>query len=389
MRTRVVAGVLLGSWAVIVFPSVFARAAHAQQAMCRETLEAWVRDKSLNARWDSGHTGVIMKRGGVEYLCTCPSQNRPPVCRPSGSSGSAGSGGSDLSRFSPAEQLALRATESVIQGLFSSIFKPPATDKKDAEAESRRLRQLSVQREEEENRRIEAQWNAFRSEQQARENSEREAARARGRELLGETGGTGVQGLAFRPVSEAPAGKYPAPASAVEQARCAAYFSEQARTLARQGKKEEAEFMSRQAQKAMAGEPLDAPCQAAATAAPDVPSPAVREILDQYNVKVRELLGISRKLNELRRQRLDAEMDLEETEARIQDLKTRAAAAAKPEEKRAADDLMKELEAAKGETENRIKISGENEKAVLEEAKRAEDEVKALDTKLQEAPVKK
>ena len=59
------------------------------QAMCRETLEAWVRDKSLNARWNSDHTAVIMVRGGVEYVCTCPSQTQPPVCKPVASASAA------------------------------------------------------------------------------------------------------------------------------------------------------------------------------------------------------------------------------------------------------------------------------------------------------------
>jgi len=390
MRTRVVAGVLLGSGVAILFLSVFPLAAYAQEAMCRETLAAWVHDRSLNARWNSDHTGVIMKRGGVEYLCTCPSQNRPPVCKPAGSSGSGGSSAAaDLSRFNPAEQLAIRATESAIQGLFDSIFRPSSAGKEGSEAEARRLRQLSIEREEAENRRIEEQWNAFRSEQQTRDKKEQEEARTRGQELLAGTGGTGVQGLAFQPVSQAPAGKYPAPASAVEQARCAAYFSEQARALEAQGKKERAEFMSLQAQKAMAGEPLDEPCRAASTAVPNVPSPAVRQILDQYNVKVLELLDMSRKLNETRRRKLEAETELKEAETRITDAKTRAAAATKPEEKQAADDLMKELEAARGETEKRIKIAGQNEKAVLEDAKKAEDEVKALDAKLRQAPVEK
>ena len=43
------------------------------QAMCRETLETWVRDKSLNAKWNSDHTAVIMVRGGVCLLYTSPS----------------------------------------------------------------------------------------------------------------------------------------------------------------------------------------------------------------------------------------------------------------------------------------------------------------------------
>jgi hypothetical protein len=65
-----------------VLASVPPRAAAQQpQAMCRETLEAWARDKSLNAKWNSDRTAVIMVRGGVEYICTCPDQNKPPLVR--------------------------------------------------------------------------------------------------------------------------------------------------------------------------------------------------------------------------------------------------------------------------------------------------------------------
>jgi hypothetical protein len=59
------------------------------QAMCRETLEAWVNDKSLNAKWNSDHTAVIMVRGGIEYICKCPSQTQPPVCKPVASASAA------------------------------------------------------------------------------------------------------------------------------------------------------------------------------------------------------------------------------------------------------------------------------------------------------------
>lgn len=64
-------------------------AAQQPQAMCRETLETWVHDRSLNAKWNSDHTAVILVRGGVEYFCTCPDQNRPPVCTPSASAAKA------------------------------------------------------------------------------------------------------------------------------------------------------------------------------------------------------------------------------------------------------------------------------------------------------------
>jgi len=69
---------ILASLAAFPFPA----SAQVPQAMCRETLEAWVRDRSLDARWNSDRTAVIMVRGGVEYICTCPNQNRPPVCTP-------------------------------------------------------------------------------------------------------------------------------------------------------------------------------------------------------------------------------------------------------------------------------------------------------------------
>ncbi|MEN6560779.1 MAG: hypothetical protein ABFD52_08405 [Acidobacteriota bacterium] len=71
---------LLGLISLASFP--IPASAQQPQAMCRETLEAWVRDRSLNARWNSDRTAVIMVRGGVEYICTCPDQNRPPVCKP-------------------------------------------------------------------------------------------------------------------------------------------------------------------------------------------------------------------------------------------------------------------------------------------------------------------
>jgi len=88
MKRTKVAFVLSFSMFVSLLALPILTSAQQPQAMCREPLEAWVRDKSLNARWNSDHTAVIMVRGGVEYICTCPDQNRPPVCRPSSSAAS-------------------------------------------------------------------------------------------------------------------------------------------------------------------------------------------------------------------------------------------------------------------------------------------------------------
>lgn len=81
--TATLVSTLLGWISLAALP--VASFAQQPQAMCRETLEAWVRDKSLDARWNSDRTAVIMVRGGVEYVCTCPDQNRPPVCKPASS----------------------------------------------------------------------------------------------------------------------------------------------------------------------------------------------------------------------------------------------------------------------------------------------------------------
>lgn len=83
----IIIAALLGLISLASFP--VPASAQQPQAMCRETLETWVRDRSLNARWNSDRTAVIMVRGGVEYICTCPDQNRPPVCKPAASAAKA------------------------------------------------------------------------------------------------------------------------------------------------------------------------------------------------------------------------------------------------------------------------------------------------------------
>jgi hypothetical protein len=252
------------------------------------------------------------------------------------------------------------------------------------------------------------QWNAFQRAEADRALREREYAREQGKKMLAQTGGTGGQGLNFQSVSgeklefkewtaqrpevnPLPSGKYPAPKTALEQANCAAYFSEKARELAGQGKSEQAEFMSLQAQKAMVGEPLDAPCLAAAAthAAPVADSPQIQVILDQYKSKVQELLEISRKLADVRKQKLDAEFDIQQADAKITDLKGKAASVTKPEEKQEIDELAKEAQALKSESEKRLKIAEDNESAYVKDAQQVESQVQGLNSKLQESKVKK
>jgi hypothetical protein len=369
------------------------------QAMCHASLETYVIDRSLKATRIDQHS-VSMVRGGVVYICRCDPYNdaRPPKCDPRDSSGSGGSSDIDLSRFSPGQQLALKATQSLIDGLFKSIFRPSSKNNADSAAAALQARQEAIRKQEEERLQALDVWEKFQVDERARAQREQEEAREKGQEMLAQMGGAGGQGLAFQPISGGkldmkplPAGKYPAPDSPLKQASCAAYFSEEARKLADQGKLEQAEFMSLQAQKAMVGEPLDAPCRAAAVtpAAPVADSPTVQEVIGQYKVKIQELLDLSRKLAEVRQQKVIAETEVKNAEDEITKAKARKESATKPEEKKAEDDLLAELSKLKGEAEDRVKIADANEKAFLLKADETKTEVDTLGSKLQVSKDKK
>ena len=313
---------------------------------------------------------------------------------PKNSSGAAGMDGVDMSRFKPGEQAALKITQSLLEGLFSSIF---GGDKPADSAEDALKRQQAILRSQERERQQALKaWNTLREEEKKRLQAEQEEARMSGEKLLSQMGGAGGQGLDFKPIS---GDKFPAPKTAVEQARCAEYFSEKARELSGQGKLEEAQFMSRQAQKAMSGEPLDVPCEA--SEADSVPAPTaptavsqdlpvgINELLSRYNVKIKELLDISQRLAEVRKQKIEAEFGLKEADAKILDIKNKAASATQPEEKQKCDDLLNEALALRGQSENLLKTAEEDEKACLTSARQAEGQVKELSTKLQEGKDKK
>lgn len=405
---RIVRRTAAGLAFIVAFPAMI----FAQQAMCQASLQSYVEDRQLNASWLSDRSGIVMKRGGTEYVCRCASATQPPVCNPRNSPGAGGSGGADLSQFKPGQQVALMATQSLLQGLFNSIF---ARNKPAAPADDTLGHQQDLLRAQEaERRQTLERWNIFQEEERQRLQAEQEEARKSGQELLAQMGGTGGQGLNFKPISgeklefndraapEAtplPAGKYPAPTTALEQARCAAYFSERGRDLSGMGKLEEARLMSQQAEKAMTGGPLDAPCQAGKAEAGSGPDSqkagsqdltlAIDEILAQYHSKIRELLDLSQRLAAVRKQKIEAEVALQEANAKILDMKNQVAAATKPEEKQKCDDLLNEALALRGQAENLLKAATENESACLTTARQAESEVKELGSKLQEAKEKK
>jgi hypothetical protein len=394
----------------------------AQQAMCSASLQSYLDDRQLHAYREG--SSVVINQGSGEYVCQCVSATQPPVCKPrsssgaSGAAGAAGAGGLDLSRFSPGQQVALTAAQSLLQGLFEGLFSNAfsnsnSADSERAAQEAKARQDLLVQQDAD--RRLALQrWNAFKVQEKQRLEAEREAARSSGQDLLARMGATGGQGMTIQPLpgegkglaftdweaqkpnaTPLPSGKYSGPTTALEQARCAAYFSERSSGLSGQGKREEAEFMSQQAQKAMTGEPLDVACQPAAPKeAPDpqktaARNAAVNEVLALYNAKIKELLDLSEKLAAVRKQKVEAETRLKDADTKIADIKQQAAAATTPQDQQKYDALLAEALALKSESENQLKTATENENDCLASARQAESQVKELSSKLQEGPEKK
>lgn len=416
MATRWFRWVLAGLQFLIVFPPM----THAQEYVgrCHDQLEQMATKRMdmagpnkriyySNQRWNSDRTKLFLVADGVEYVCECVAENRPPVCKPTNSSGSTGSSDIDLSGLNPGQQLAVTAVQSLIRGLFKNIYKSPAKDNAASEAAALRAQEEFLRKQQEERQKSIDQYNDYLTREKERARLEKDEARKSGQELLDKMGATGGQGLSMQSISgekldfnqwmatkpesqPLPGGKYPAPKTALEQARCAAYFSEKARKLSAQGKNEEAEFMSLQAQKAMSGEPLDVPCEAAAATAVPVPeSAAVQEIIEQYNVKVTELLKLAKQMDDLRKQKFEAELAVNQAEGEITRIKTQAESVTEPQEKQKLNDLLKEAEALKSESERALKVATDNEEALKADARKAEDEVQKLGTKLQESKGKK
>jgi hypothetical protein len=388
--------------------TVFPASILAQEDLpCSQRWEGYLNDRSLNAHMEGKNT-IVMHGGGREYVCRCVADNRPLDCKPRDSSGAAGAGSLDVS----GQDLALKAAQSLIAGLVKSIF---STDESAASAEDAlKQRQELLKKQEEERAQALKSWELYQKSEKERALREQQM---RGQELLAQIGGAGGQGLDFQSISGAKLGfnqwaaqkpgaplsrgRYPAPTKAVEQVRCAAYFSEGARELSGLGRQEDAQLMSLQAQKAMSGDSLDLPCRAARAgvvansgaasrkAESQAMAAAMSEILNQYNAKIKELLELSRKLGEVRKEKLDVEVGLSEIDVKIADVKSRTAAATKPEEKQQLDDLLNEALALRGESEARLKTAEENESAYLASARQTESAVKELSSKLQAGKDKK
>lgn len=194
--------------------------------------------------------------------------------------------------------------------------------------------------------------------------------------------GTYQAKLEASPISS---GSYPAPEREIDRARCAAYFSKLAKNTKDQ---EGAKFLSLQAEKVMQGAPTDYPCQFEKL--PDVPMPQesyakneeIKAFINTYQARLKEFEEIQTKVDEVRKQKLEAETRLKEAERKINELQTKSSTISKPEEKAQLDDLLSQAMAAKQEAENDLNRAKENEQRLLETARQMEDEIKSIDEQI-------
>lgn len=301
--------------------------------------------------------------------------------------------------LSTEQQITLMMMQNIFQPLFNAMFQnlfsPPDTLKNQQE--------LIRQQEEEKRRQEEMKRQALEAWQKILKEMEAEMARQEvqrkeaGRQILEQSRigediklepslfGTYQPKLEIGSISSISTFSYPAPESEIDKARCAAYFSKQARNTK---DPEGARFLSLQAEKVMQGMPTDYPCQFEEM--PETPSPQksygkneeVKAFINTYQAKLKEFEEIQTKINEVRRQKLEAETRLKEADTKINELQTKSAAISKPEEKAQIDDLLSQAMAAKQEAENDLNRAKENEQKLLETAKQKADEIKSINDQI-------
>jgi len=307
-----------------------------------------------------------MNRGGVTYVCKCYANNQPPDCRKESSSGPLDSAAATWA-VSTRPASSHDGTQAMLQGLLNvySVRRQGIRPRRMPCAPSRRCSVSRSLRGRKPSRAGTSSGRRKRTDRGREGRGSKEGQRTARQNGLLSRSGTGLR-IIRRPGAGIPTlslrqgggytrgGKSIAPKSAAEQARCAAYFSDEALKLAKDGKREEAEFMSRQVPKAMAGEPTDVPCQGAAVPTPDpaqtaakTPGIDVNAVLEQYSVKIQDLFAISQRLAEVRKKKIDTQLELRQANDRIAQIQPKAASVTKPEEKQEVDDLLRQALASK------------------------------------------
>lgn len=298
--------------------------------------------------------------------------------------------------LSTEQQITLMMMQNIFQPLFNAMFQnlfsPPDTLKN--QQELIRQQEEEKRKQEEMKRQAREAWQKILKEMDAEMARQEVQRKEAGRQILEQSRigediklepslfGTNQPKLEIGSISSF---SYPAPESEIDKARCAAYFSKQAKNTK---DPEGARFLSLQAEKVMQGMPTDYPCQLEEM--PETPSPQksyakneeVKAFINTYQAKLKELEEIQTKINEVRRQKLEAETRLKEADTKINELQTKSAAISKPEEKAQIDDLISQAMAAKQEAENDLNRAKENEQKLLETAKQKADEIKSINDQI-------
>jgi hypothetical protein len=284
---------------------------------------------------------------------------------------SASDGGAHMSK----QNFQMQMMQGLLGALFQSVLAAPAHDPYQ-EGLKKQQALLAQQKQEQQKQEALQKWKKLQAEETARVSQQEAQRKKQGEDLLAKMGSLSDPGLKpgatesgrlqpytwestraeFIPLG---AGRFDTSSlSSWQRLLCASHFSNTALTQINSGNPEGAEFMNRQADSVTAGGIIEVEC--AFPALPQVPEPqesavqmqAMTNILEAFQMKLKDLQNIEIKLADAKKQKLDAEIKLKAAETKITKIKSRPEDVSKLENEMQEDDLLlqqalAELNAAK------------------------------------------
>jgi hypothetical protein len=349
-----------------------------QAVDCEGTRKAWEADKNLNAYM-------------AAYTCSCPSRNAQPVCVKN-MTGSSGKSSSKSAKINFQKQVAAAVVGSLLASVFTFDSSPNANDQAHQE-QLRQQAELEKQELEIKKQNAVQAWKALQQEEALKKDREAQQKQKAGQDLLAKMGSprggltsfkwekSQESELQYKPV-EAP--QYPTSKfSTWQRLLCAAYFSSNALNATKGKNFEQARYLNEQADKVMAGQSTTMECKLPAVPVPPDPKGAqnLTTALTAIRTNVQSLQGIETKLTDVKERLKTADNKKEVALIKFQEIQIYAAAA-KPEEKAEADNLLAEALAALQESEKELADARQSEEALIQEKDKTENEIKDIEKQL-------
>jgi hypothetical protein len=344
---------------------------------CRGTVRAWEADKSLNSYMSA-------------YTCTCPTSNAQPVCTKN-MTGAPAKSNKKSGKIDFQKQVAATVVGSLLAAVFT--FDSPNADDQAHQEQLRQQAELEKQALEIKKQNAVQQWKALQYEEALKKDREAQQKQKAGQDLLAKMGSprggltsfkwekSQESELQYKPV-EAP--QYPtAKFNTWQRLLCAAYFSSNALNATKGKNFEQVRYLNEQADRVMAGQPTTMECKLPAVPVPPDPKGAQKltTALTAIQAHVQSLQKIETQLTDVKERVTAADKKKEAAQFKLEEAQI-FVAAAKPEEKAEADNLLAEALAALQESEKELADARQSEEALIQEKDKTENEIKDIEKQL-------